>query len=113
MTKLNRKDRRKELRARAAVPAPIVAEVQPTQEVRHLRCPVCSLQATVEAVEYGPYMPESRIQRYGGSLSSPTGMMRDRPGILFWEPPEELSSDDRELLLNKLRAAIELVTQTI
>ena len=57
----------------------------------------------------GPYEPKSRIQYYGGSLPSPTGLMRNRPGIIIWDSPEPLTAADINLLLDRLAKAQDLL----
>ncbi len=83
-----------------------------TQDVECLLCPLCGLTSAKSnprlqlGIALGPFAPIARMQHYGGSLPSPTGRMRDREGIMIWDPPHPISEDEKDLLITKLRAAL-------
>lgn len=108
MTRLTAKERIKISTKAPVVPA-INVLTGVTQVARHLICTQCGLVALEERYRNGPYESKSRIQRYGGSLVSPTGRMGDRPGVIIWELPEDLTAADIQLLLEKLAQAQDLL----
>ena len=86
--------------------AVVTAAAAPTQEARHLRCPTCSLMAREDLIRGGPYTPYVRMQRYGGTVASPTGRRRGMVGVMIWEPPEPTTDEDIEDLARNLRAGL-------
>lgn len=108
MTRLTAKERSK-ISTKAPVAPAISVPTGVTQVARHLICTQCGLVALEERYRNGPYESKSRIQRYGGSLVSPTGRMGDRPGVIIWELPEDLTAADIQLLLEKLAQAQDLL----
>lgn len=126
MPRETRKEVKKRLGVDTPEPVPIkqLAEEldrEPTFTVRHLRCPVCGLVVSLEeketpvkhviiGIEGGPYEVVGRWQNFGGgSLPSHTGNIRERPGLMYWSDDEEITDDERQLLINKLQAALEML----
>lgn len=121
------RETRKEIRDRieGKVPDPSIEETadqlgrQPTQFVRHVRCPLCGMQARADFTETvtgavvgiaaGPFSPAARTQEFGGSLPSYTGDLRGRAGLMIWGEEEPITEDERELMIQKLREALELL----
>lgn len=89
-------------------PVTRISEVT-TQEVLHYKCPVCGLMGKEEAIAEGPYESFTRVQIYGGSLPSPDGRMKKRRGIMDWFPKEDLTKEQRLLLIKQLKQAIILL----
>ena len=77
-------------------PTAVRAAPSPTQQVLHLRCPVCSLLARLDLVEGGPYPSYNRLVRFGGG------------SVLVWEAPQDLRPGELELLREKIAAAHKL-----
>ncbi len=108
MPKLSRAKQRKldNIEVKKLEPPPPAALQGPgIRDVRHIKCPVCGLMARDDLIEHGPYVPEARVQHYGGTLPSPTGKMADRPGVLYWDPKKHITATDRKLLLVKIEEA--------
>ncbi len=97
----------------AAQEAVLDYSLQYAHAVRHIKCPLCGLQARVDLLDNGPYRPTSRVQRYGGTIPSTTGRMKDRPGVMKWDGPLELTGAERDMLLGKLRAALNLLGEKV
>lgn len=120
-----RESRKEYLRRISGVEEPTIREVaaevglEPTREIHHIRCPVCGLKArrdehetfngTIVGIAAGPYHPRAQLQKLGGSLPSYSGAMKDRPGLMYWEDEEALDPDERDLLITKLREALQLL----
>ncbi len=103
---------------RAEQPTVLAPTGSPTTEVRHVRCPTCGLMARVEhdenrpqlpSLDKGPYTPYARLQRFGGSVSSPTGNRRDTAGVMIWEAPEPTTGEEIEDLARNLRAGLAIL----
>lgn len=92
---------------------------QPTQFVRHVKCPLCGMQARADFTETvtgaivgiaaGPYDSVSRIQEFGGSLPSYTGDIKGRSGLMIWGEEEPITEEERQLMISKLREALVLL----
>lgn len=92
---------------------------QPTQFVRHVKCPLCGMQARADFTETvtgavvgiaaGPYDPAARTQEFGGSLPSYTGDLRGRAGLMIWGEEEPITEEERQLMIGKLREALEML----
>lgn len=95
----------------SATSSPVITGPVPwgTVEVRHLACPTCSLMARVEFIRRGPYGTYARMQRFGGSLPSPTGKMADRTTYMKWSEPEDLTLQELTVLEANLGKAQEQI----
>jgi hypothetical protein len=126
------KETRKARRAKKAKPAPpppapvekIPAEVfaEPVLwgvELKTVvRCPCCgrvgelsytSRSGVTVGISDGPYELEVSLQRFGGSMPSPTGAMKDRPGYIEYVPAPQLREEYLAMVREKLQAALDLL----
>lgn len=109
MAKLTRRERRRTTQPTERVfPSGRIFGVrhEPTQDVQHLRCPLCGLTAREDDIVHGPYDPEARMQHFGGSLPSPSGRMRGRQGIMVWDPSEPVNEAQRAMLIKQAQAVL-------
>lgn len=86
-------------------------QFQPVRETVHIRCPCCGLQAREDLIEGGPYEPMQRTQEYGGTLKSPEGRMRSRPGVMSWTDPKPLTARQKSIVQRNIAQANEQINK--
>jgi hypothetical protein len=82
-----------------------------------IRCPCCGRvgepsftsrrTGVAIGISEGPFELEVFWQRFGGSMPSPTGGMRDRAGFMEYSPAADQLEEWRPIIIEKLKAALE------
>lgn len=117
MPKLPRKRRREQqLPPPVEGKAPeIFTEPVTFQERLMIRCPCCgrvgepsytSKTGVTVGISDGPYELAVFVQRFGGSMPSPTGRMGDRPGFMEYTQLPEKEEEWRQTVKEKLQEAL-------
>ena len=83
-----------------------------TSTTIRVRCPCCGLLASADLIQNGPYGNiDVFLQRFGGSYPSPTGRIKQRPGLMeYIAQPDEVDKWCR-ILVEKLGAALKLLKE--